>query len=252
MKAAKQEPDNVEALEGLDTLANLAILGEGEALPASSQATTKHPRHRPGCSCIVCIQPPSGKGPKHKQTCTCNVCLTVKRRFHTLMLRREKKQSEKEAESSRKKQQQQKQPLPDKSADDEPLSCSKTGNNSPSEKKVVSEGSDDDSNRMKSSTSPFKGQIDLNIQPEREDELSPGSDSGSIVRLIQDATDKYPSQQRLPSSVINSNTALNEGMQCGETGEKIGSGITLDGSHQDADEDDHGILPMKASISANG
>ncbi|KAJ0083140.1 hypothetical protein Patl1_10868 [Pistacia atlantica] len=48
MKATKQEPDNVEALEGLDTLANLAIMGEGEALPASSQATTKHPRHRPG------------------------------------------------------------------------------------------------------------------------------------------------------------------------------------------------------------
>lgn len=67
MKAAKQEADNVEAMEGLDTLANLAILGENEALTTSSQATTKHPRHRPGCSCIVCIQPPSGKGPKHKQ-----------------------------------------------------------------------------------------------------------------------------------------------------------------------------------------
>lgn len=90
MKAAKLEPDNVDALDGLDTLANLAILGEGEASQAPGQATTKHPRHRPGCSCIVCIQPPSGKGPKHKQTCTCNVCLTVKRRFRTLMLRREK------------------------------------------------------------------------------------------------------------------------------------------------------------------
>ncbi|XP_039169082.1 B3 domain-containing protein Os07g0563300 [Eucalyptus grandis] len=58
-KAPKQE--NMEALEGLHTLANLAILGEGEVLPSSSsssQATTKHPRHRPGCSCIVCIQPP--------------------------------------------------------------------------------------------------------------------------------------------------------------------------------------------------
>jgi hypothetical protein len=98
-KDAKKDIDRVEALEGLDTLANLAILGEGEAFPASSQATTKHPRHRPGCSCIVCIQPPSGKGPKHKQTCTCNVCQTVKRRFKTLMMKREKKQSEKEAET---------------------------------------------------------------------------------------------------------------------------------------------------------
>ncbi|ONK65680.1 uncharacterized protein A4U43_C07F39590 [Asparagus officinalis] len=67
--------DNFEVSDGLDTLANLAILREGESLPPSSQPTTKHPRHRPDCSCIVCIQPPSGKGPKHKQTCTCNICL---------------------------------------------------------------------------------------------------------------------------------------------------------------------------------
>lgn len=256
LKAAKQEPDCVEALEGLDTLANLAILGEGEGLTASSQATTKHPRHRPGCSCIVCIQPPSGKGPKHKQTCTCNVCLTVKRRFHTLMLRREKKQSEKDAETSRKKQQQQQQklPLPEKSADDDHLSCSKTGNNSPSEKKVVSEGSDDDSSRIKSSTSPFKGQIDLNIQPEREEELSPGSDSGSMIRLLQDATEKYLRQQRLSSSGVNTSSVDNEGLQGGVTGEKISNGITLDVSHQDTDEDHHGSLSVKASasISATG
>lgn len=254
LKAAKQEPDCVEALEGLDTLANLAILGEGEGLTASSQATTKHPRHRPGCSCIVCIQPPSGKGPKHKQTCTCNVCLTVKRRFHTLMLRREKKQSEKDAETSRKKQQQQKLPVPEKSADDDPLSCSKTGNNSPNEKKVVSEGSDDDSSRIKSSTSPFKGQIDLNIQPEREEELSPGSDSGSMIRLLQDATEKYLRQQRLSSSGVNTSSVDNEGLQGGVTGEKISNGITLDGSHQDTDEDHHGSLSVKASasISATG
>ncbi|KAE8656552.1 hypothetical protein F3Y22_tig00117000pilonHSYRG00313 [Hibiscus syriacus] len=43
MKAVKPEPENVDALEGVDTLANLAILGEGDALPASSQVTTKHP-----------------------------------------------------------------------------------------------------------------------------------------------------------------------------------------------------------------
>ncbi|WOH10895.1 hypothetical protein DCAR_0830372 [Daucus carota subsp. sativus] len=59
--------------------------------------TTRHPRHRPGCSCIVCIQPPSGKG-KHNPTCTCNVCMTVKRRFKTLMLRKKKRQSDLEAE----------------------------------------------------------------------------------------------------------------------------------------------------------
>ncbi|KAI3975466.1 hypothetical protein MKX01_004196 [Papaver californicum] len=90
---------------GLDTLATLASAtvlgsknGDDTAGAPSVTTTTRHPRHRPGCTCIVCIQPPSGKGPKHKATCTCNVCTTVKRRFKTLMLRKKKRQSEKEAE----------------------------------------------------------------------------------------------------------------------------------------------------------
>ncbi|XP_044497204.1 B3 domain-containing protein Os07g0563300-like isoform X2 [Mangifera indica] len=251
MKPTKQQPGNVEALEGLDTLANLAILGEGEAFQASSQATTKHPRHRPGCSCIVCIQPPSGKGPKHKQTCTCNVCQTVKRRFHTLMLRREKKQSEKDAESSHKKPQT-KLPLPDKLLNNDLVQSTKTANGSPNQKKIVSEGSDDDSNRMKSSTSPFKGQIDLNIQPEREEELSPGAESVNMMALIQDATERYLRHQRL-STGSNSSSAVDQALQGGGTGEKISNAITLDSSHQDADNDHHGTLPLKpsASISAN-
>ncbi|PWA47429.1 hypothetical protein CTI12_AA499760 [Artemisia annua] len=69
----------------------------------SIATTTKHPRHRPGCSCIVCSQPPSGKG-KHKPNCTCNVCMTVKRRFKTLMLRKQQRQSEREAEIAEKNQ----------------------------------------------------------------------------------------------------------------------------------------------------
>ncbi|KAH7279752.1 hypothetical protein KP509_37G034700 [Ceratopteris richardii] len=75
------------------------------ASASSPATTTKHPRHRPGCSCIVCIQPPSGKGPKHEPNCDCNVCTTVKRRFHTLMLRRKRLQSEKQAESFSQKNQ---------------------------------------------------------------------------------------------------------------------------------------------------
>ncbi|KAL3740277.1 hypothetical protein ACJRO7_021540 [Eucalyptus globulus] len=207
-KAPKQE--NMEALEGLDTLANLAILGEGEVLPSSSsssQATTKHPRHRPGCSCIVCIQPPSGKGPKHKQTCTCNVCLTVKRRFRTLMLRREKKQSEKEAEGSRKKLQHQNLSLAEKSPEDDPSQCNNNiANGSPSQKKVGNDGSDDEMNRVKSSGSPFKGQIDLNIQPEREEELSPGSDFGGMMKLLHDAPQKYLRQRVLTQDSFRNST----------------------------------------------
>ncbi|XP_004294727.1 PREDICTED: B3 domain-containing transcription repressor VAL1-like [Fragaria vesca subsp. vesca] len=94
--AEEQEPS------GLDALASAAILGDNvrESGEQSVGATTKHPRHRPGCTCIVCIQPPSGKG-KHKPSCKCNVCLTVKRRFTTMMQRKyEKRQLEREAENS--------------------------------------------------------------------------------------------------------------------------------------------------------
>lgn len=72
--------------EGLDALANVAVLGDDTSDSGRTPVvtTTKHPRHRPGCFCIVCIQPPSGKG-KHKPSCTCNVCLTVKRQFKTLL-----------------------------------------------------------------------------------------------------------------------------------------------------------------------
>ncbi|XP_022723535.1 B3 domain-containing protein Os07g0563300-like isoform X5 [Durio zibethinus] len=244
MKAAKREPENVDALEGLDTLANLAILGEGEALPASSQATTKHPRHRPGCSCIVCIQPPSGKGPKHKQTCTCNVCQTVKRRFRTLMLRREKKQSQKEAETTCKKPQ---PSLPDKVLDDDPVPRTNAGNSSPNVKKVVSEGSDNDPNRVKSSTSPFKGQIDLNIQPEREEELSPGADSGSMMRLIQDATERYLRQQMLSSGGNSNSDATQTPPGGGSEGEKISSSVNLGSSHRDSDRDHPTVFSIKTS-----
>ncbi|GMI82381.1 hypothetical protein HRI_001907400 [Hibiscus trionum] len=245
MKAAKQEPENVDALEGLDTLANLAILEEGESLPASSQATTKHPRHRPGCSCIVCIQPPSGKGPKHKQTCTCNVCETVKRRFRTLMLRREKKQSQKEAETTGKKQQ---TSLPDKVVDGDPPPCTNAENSSRKPKKDATEGSDDHPNRVKSSTSPFKGQIDLNIQPEREEELSPGSDSSSMMKLLQDATDIYLRQQTMLTTGGNSNSEVTQTQPGGGPGEeKISNSLNLGASHPDVDREPSAVFCIKTS-----
>ncbi|XP_048321287.1 B3 domain-containing protein Os07g0563300 isoform X2 [Ziziphus jujuba] len=246
MKAAKLDSENLEAMEGLDTLANLAIMGEGESLQSSSQATTKHPRHRPGCSCIVCIQPPSGKGPKHKQSCTCNVCLTVKRRFRTLMMRREKKQSEKEAETTRKKQQ---VSLPDK-FDNESNLTSNTGN-SPNQKREFHDGSDDEPSRMKSSTSPFKGQIDLNIQPEREDELSPGSDSGGIIKFVQDNPARYLRQQRLSSSGGSENSSGNLSQRDGgdAIGDKLNNGINLGRNLHDASDDHPSSISMKASAS---
>ncbi|XP_020595222.1 B3 domain-containing protein Os07g0563300-like [Phalaenopsis equestris] len=171
----ENDNENVDVIDGLDTLANLAILGEGEPLPSSSQPTTKHPRHRPGCTCIVCIQPPSGKGPKHKQTCTCNVCITVKRRFRTLMLRREKRKSEIEAEISR--------------PPNFPIHQLEGVSSSPQmpvENDVVA---DIESERRRTVPSPIKTQIDLNIQPEREEEPSPAANSVSTMNIFQDSVE---------------------------------------------------------------
>lgn len=251
MKAAKLEPDNVEALEGLDTLANLAILGEGEAIQAPGQATTKHPRHRPGCSCIVCIQPPSGKGPKHKQTCTCNVCLTVKRRFRTLMLRREKKQSEKEAETTRQRHQFQDELFLDRSMDDESLTCSNTSTSKLIEEGKMNDGSDEDPNRNKPSTSPFKGQIDLNMQPEREEELSPGSDSASMMKMLQDTGDRFLEQQRSNSGGTGSSSSdpLEPGGEREHRGENSSNVIDLSSSNLDAEKDHPATLSLNASAS---
>ncbi|KAJ1700708.1 hypothetical protein LUZ63_000487 [Rhynchospora breviuscula] len=189
----------IHASEGLDTLANLAILGESESLPGSSVAsphvqTTRHPRHRPGCSCIVCIQPPSGKGPKHKSSCTCNVCNTVRRRFRTLMLRRgDKRQGENSS---------------DPPTGPTKLMSSQSGaivadvdlkgqsgitvdaGPSPSGTAVADEVSERRIGTVTaSSSSPLKAQIDLNIQPEKEEEISPKSvtASAAAVKLIDDA-----------------------------------------------------------------
>lgn len=244
---AKQEIDIVDTSEGLDTLANLAILGEGESLDSLSQPTTKHPRHRPGCTCIVCIQPPSGKGPKHKPTCTCNVCLTVKRRFRTLMLRREKRQSEKEAETA--KQQHAPESSEKSQVEAEELMASNKTSSPNLKPLTIEEFSGDlDPDRRISLSSLFKGQIDLNIQPEREEEPSPVSDSG------RDATDMYVKSQILENPVGNGECAASqmETVVSGE-GERANSGhhdrLLLD------DDVEHLVplsLPVSASTSGNG
>ncbi|CAI0423802.1 unnamed protein product [Linum tenue] len=157
-----QEPES----SGLDALANAAILGDigGEQGTATVATTTKHPRHRPGCSCIVCIQPPSGKG-KHKPTCTCNVCMTVKRRFKTLMMRKKKRQSEREENVAAR------------------MAIELTQNKLAEKLPAVENG---------------KGQIDLNCHPEREED----SQQPTMLNLIQVATlplESYLKQNGLAS-----------------------------------------------------
>lgn len=140
---------------GLDALASAAVLGENlvDAAESAAGATTKHPRHRPGCSCIVCIQPPSGKG-RHKPTCTCNVCMTVKRRFKTLMLRKKKRQSEREADAAQKDHNHQK--------DESDTNGASKDDTSHLEKEGGLKGQPEVGESS-------AGQIDLNCHPNRED-----------------------------------------------------------------------------------
>ncbi|CAK9210021.1 unnamed protein product [Sphagnum troendelagicum] len=177
------------AAAGLDTLAQAAAATTG---PVSPMRTTKHPRHRPGCSCIVCIQPPSGKGPKHKATCTCNVCVTVKRRFKTLMQRRKKRQFERESELARKKRGWARDDISDSASLLDAASRPETsaggggggavGEENPTTPLVyqsddVGGGADEGGPSKAAATAAA---IDLNSQPDRDERVS-------MVRLVQDA-----------------------------------------------------------------
>ncbi|XP_017642000.1 B3 domain-containing transcription repressor VAL1-like isoform X2 [Gossypium arboreum] len=169
---------------GLDALASAAVLGDkmGDVGESSVGATTKHPRHRPGCTCIVCIQPPSGKG-KHKANCTCNVCLTVKRRFKTLMLRKKKRQSEREAEISERDNK--------KQMDETEL---KDTRNDHSE----NEGS---RSRIEGEVAEAStGEIDLNCHPIREDvQLGGGLNMMSFVEATSLPVKNYIKQNGIES-----------------------------------------------------
>ncbi|KAL8141371.1 hypothetical protein V2J09_007392 [Rumex salicifolius] len=166
-KATEPSSDVVQGSEpsGLDALANAAVLGdqpshESVEPPSSGATTTRHPRHRPGCTCIVCIQPPSGKG-KHESNCLCNVCSTVRRRFKTLMMRKK-----------------QKRPCPEKAQkksiqndhltkESEPLMLP------PEDKPKIEEDKPkiEEDRKQEESENTCKEIIDLNRHPAREDDM---------------------------------------------------------------------------------
>ncbi|KAL9251918.1 B3 domain-containing protein [Drosera capensis] len=148
---------------GLEALATAATLGEHgyeheveDPSSVGGAATTRHPRHRPGCTCIVCIQPPSGQG-KHDPSCVCYVCSTVKRRFKTLMMGKKKRQCERS---------QAQMPLKQKrSHQDEPHHPT----NKNSSEDLVG-GSPGISLAEDGAGESSKGGIDLNSHPSREEE----------------------------------------------------------------------------------
>jgi hypothetical protein len=187
---------------GLDALANAAILGDsvGEPGTPSVATTTKHPRHRPGCTCIVCIQPPSGKG-KHKPTCTCNVCMTVKRRFKTLMMRKKKRQSEREAEIAQRNQHT--WGSRDEAEVDSNSRQHASSHIDPSENETRS-GNELESKSPSKLAETGKGQLDLNCHPQREEELQMGSKRVSMMGLLEIASlplETYLKQNGLTSLI---------------------------------------------------
>ncbi|CAA0396026.1 unnamed protein product [Arabidopsis thaliana] len=151
-----------------------------------SPTTTKHPRHRDGCTCIICIQSPSGIGPKHDRCCSCAVCDTNKRRRRSLLLRREKKQMEKE-DNARK--------LLEQLNSDNGLHQS--ANNSENHERHAS---------------PLKVQLDLNFKPEKDEESLPGSNKTTKSEtLTHDDTVKSSFTSPSSSSAHSQNNKEDEG-----------------------------------------
>lgn len=214
---------------GLDALANAATLGDNTGDPSSSgvAATTKHPRHRPGCSCIVCIQPPSGKG-KHKSTCTCTVCMTVKRRFKTLMMRKKKRQSEQEAELAlRNPQSHDNKTSKEKPDDAENIIRSHLDHIRQNEGSPQVGPSQDNPDSL--GENPNGGLIDtgkgldLNCRPEREEELRAGPGEVSQLRdLLQLASIPLEDYMKQNENGLTSSEAEQRGGSGSLQGDPVG------------------------------
>ncbi|XP_062094537.1 B3 domain-containing transcription repressor VAL2 [Humulus lupulus] len=201
LSSTNRPPTQENESSGLDALANAAMLGDNAADPGTTTVatTTKHPRHRPGCSCIVCIQPPSGKG-KHKPSCTCNVCMTVKRRFKTLMMNKKKRQSEREAELANRNQKTLWDPRDETEVDSTSRHVSSQLDPSDNETRSANESESKNQCVLAETT---KEALDLNSHPVgREEDSQAGSSRVTMMSLLQNASrplDTYLKQNGLTS-----------------------------------------------------
>ncbi|XP_047341367.1 B3 domain-containing protein Os07g0679700-like [Impatiens glandulifera] len=204
-----------------------AVIGDESSEPGTTlvATTTKHPRHRPGCSCIVCIQPPSGKG-KHKPTCTCNVCMTVKRRFNTLMMRKKKRQSDREAEIAQRNQY-------------DPEIESRQLNLPPPNREDQSEAAA----AAAAGESSGKGRLDLNSKPERDRQVV---SMRSLLEAANQPLENYLRQNGLSSLVSDqqqqqqpssgSSRSVQEAM--GDDECVVGSTVAIGEEQESVDNDD--------------
>jgi hypothetical protein len=105
--------------------------------------------------------------------------MTVRRRFRTLMLRREKKATK---DPSRKKETGQSSEKATQQAVSGPPGANATATRSAQKADGNADGPEDMAVDHKVTTSsPVKNHIDLNIQPERDDEQSPKSGAAGLL-----------------------------------------------------------------------
>ncbi|CAA2964104.1 B3 domain-containing transcription repressor VAL1-like [Olea europaea subsp. europaea] len=193
---------------GLDALATAAVLGDnmGELGESSVGVTTKHPRHRPGCSCIVCIQPPSGKG-KHQPTCKCNVCSTVRRRFKTLMMRKKKRKSEREAELL----------VQAKGPSNDDIENEKKAGHALL-RMIQTENAGGTSGNQLELAEANKGHLDLNSDPNHEDDMLKEAAGMSLTALINAASlplDMYFGPNRVGPGLLSQAVDKSDGYGVG-------------------------------------
>ncbi|XP_073125340.1 B3 domain-containing protein Os07g0563300-like [Henckelia pumila] len=214
----KKYADMFVTQERLDNLANLAIQGDDEGISASSHSGSKHPRF------------PTEDGSKHAQSCDCAICSSLKHRFRTLMEKYVKHQLEAVGESASQKSQQQQSPEQVHNVDTHTVT--EAGNITPTRGEVSKIVCLDYHDKQKSSPSPLKGQIDLNIQPEREEDLSPVSESGTTKQLHPQATGKFFIQQ-MPSGSGIGNLVRTRMQQDGIGDANLISCLAADGGNQE-------------------
>lgn len=148
-------------------------------LPEPPKASKKHPRHRPGCTCIVCMQAPSGT--KHKPSCVCCACATARRR-RVLNPRRGKKRSKNarlmpdKRKSSISKQKTQKAPTQMENIPKPP----EIGSSKSNLQMVVGGGPEPDQYTKSSSGSGVKRSFDLNLPPEPDED-----DVDAVVPVLE-------------------------------------------------------------------
>ncbi|KAI7983744.1 B3 domain-containing transcription repressor VAL1 [Camellia lanceoleosa] len=146
---------------GLDALANAAVLEDiaNDLGKPSAGTTTKHRCDHSGCSCIACIQLPSGKG-KHKSTCTCNACFSLKCPFKTFMFGEKTKQLEMDRNSRH------------------ALAAINQSEDESNQKNII----------PKHVSEASKGCLDLNCQPNREEDTLIEAIGLNMTSLVREAS----------------------------------------------------------------